>query len=53
MTPRELKALRAKLGISQQALADQLGVHIMTVWRWEAGKTPISQLAAKLIQTLH
>ena len=34
----DLKALRARLGLSQGELADLLGVHAMTVSKWERGK---------------
>ena len=30
--------LRVVLGLTQKRLADLLGVHLMTVWRWEAGR---------------
>ena len=36
MTPHECKAIRLQLGLSQQALADALGVHRNTVGRYEA-----------------
>lgn len=32
----EVKAIRTKLGLSQKALADRLGVHQSQVSRWEA-----------------
>lgn len=37
MTPAELKATRARLGLSQPALARLLGVHPLTVSKWERG----------------
>ena len=36
--PELLRALRAKLNLSQEQLADRLGVSFATVNRWEAGK---------------
>lgn len=35
MTPEEIRAFRERLGLSIDALAERLGVHGMTVWRWE------------------
>lgn len=52
MTPSDLKTLRAKLGLSQQALADRLGVARNTVTRWEMGLHPISPTAQKLLRLL-
>lgn len=34
-----LRELRAKLGISQQGLADYLGCSVASIHRWESGKT--------------
>ena len=36
-----LKAARQKAKLSQQALADEIGVHFRTVQNWEKGTTPI------------
>ncbi len=52
MTPGDLKTLRAALGLSQQALAEQLGVTRNTVTRWEMGMHPIPTLAANLLATI-
>jgi DNA-binding transcriptional regulator YiaG len=52
MTTTQLRTIRTKLGLSQAQLAARLGVHLMTVWRWEAGKVPISPLAQNLLKTL-
>lgn len=52
MTPKDLKQLRAKLGLSQQALAGKLGVSRNTVNRWEMGTRAISPMAERLIRTL-
>lgn len=52
MTPRELKAIRASLGWSQQRLAEALGVQRNTVNRWEMGTRAISGMAVKLLATL-
>jgi transcriptional regulator with XRE-family HTH domain len=32
-----LKAIRVKAEVSQQALADALGIHQVTIARWESG----------------
>ena len=37
MTGKELRELRARAGLTQQALADALGVSQTTVWSWESG----------------
>ncbi len=38
MTPKAIKAVRAKHGLTQEALAQILGVSFTTVNRWEHGK---------------
>lgn len=35
-----LKSIREALGMSQQEMAQRLGVAVSTVSRWETGKTP-------------
>lgn len=37
MTPAEIVALRRGLALTQHELADLLGVHAMTVSKWERG----------------
>jgi DNA-binding transcriptional regulator YiaG len=37
MNPAELKAARARLGVTQEQLAIELNVHRLSVIRWEAG----------------
>jgi len=37
MTPAEIQPLREKLGLSQVQLAQLLGVHPLTVSKWERG----------------
>lgn len=40
LTPAQLVAdLRGRIGATQSQLAERLGVHLNTVWGWEAGKT--------------
>lgn len=48
----DVKALRKKLGISQDALAAQLGVVGATVRRWESGKSRPSTLALRQLARL-
>lgn len=45
--PEYIKLLRAKLGLTQQALADLLNVSFATVNRWENGQTKPSNLSIK------
>lgn len=45
MTPADLKAAREALGLSQNGLAERLGVSQSTVSRWEAGLMPIERPA--------
>lgn len=37
--PDRLAALRKQKGLTQQALADQVGVHVIQIRRYEGGKT--------------
>src|SRR5215471_8191575 len=41
MTPAELRAERKALGLTQAALASELGVATNTIARWERGEMPI------------
>jgi len=52
MTSTALKKFRARLGLTQRALAARLGVDRHTVKRWEMGTRAISPMAVKLLQTL-
>lgn len=38
MNPADLKAWRTRMGWSQERLAEALGVHYMTVSKWERGE---------------
>lgn len=52
MKPREIRALRRRLGLSQQAFAERLGVSIQSVHCWETGKRKPSRLALKVLDRL-
>lgn len=50
--PEKIKELRADLGLTQQALAEKLGVSFATVNRWENGQTKPSQLSWSQLRQL-
>ena len=50
--PQLLKSLRKKLGLSQEELAQKLGVSFTSVNRWENEQTKPSKLARRQIETL-
>lgn len=50
--PEQIKRLRARLGLTQVALAQRLGVSFPTVNRWENGKSRPSQLSRQAILDL-
>jgi transcriptional regulator with XRE-family HTH domain len=52
MTGDELKHYRAILRSTQEDLADELGVHPMTVSRWERETVAIPAPVAKLVEML-
>jgi putative transcriptional regulator len=52
MTGFDVKKLRIKLGLTQEQLAQLLGVSWITVNRWERNKCNPSPLAAEKLQTL-
>jgi repressor LexA len=47
--PTEVKRIRAELGFTQEQLAGELGVHRVTVARWEAGDRGIPEPVARLL----
>lgn len=51
-TPEEIKALRKQLGLSQEALAEKLGVSFSTVNRWERGHRAPTKLALLRLEAL-
>lgn len=52
MTAVEIRALRGKLGWTQMALAEAVGVTSNTVARWERGEMAISEPASRLLQKI-
>src|SRR2546430_5214908 len=50
MTPKQLRQARKGLALTQQALADRLGVHVQTVKKWEGGERRISEPVALLLR---
>src|SRR3989304_2566491 len=47
-----IRRLRGRFGLTQQALADRLGVSFATVNRWENGQTNPSRLYGAQLQKL-
>jgi transcriptional regulator with XRE-family HTH domain len=45
MTRIELRDARRRLGLSQTALGELLGVRMRTIARWERGVTPVPEWA--------
>lgn len=52
MTGPEIKTLRLKLGYSQDALAQRLGVCRRTVMRWEKGYYAPRSVSARMLKAL-
>jgi DNA-binding transcriptional regulator YiaG len=52
MDKETIKELRHKLGLSQEGLARNLGVSVITVRRWEKGSFKPSPLALLRIEEL-
>jgi ERCC4-related helicase len=50
--PDRIKRVRGRLGLTQQALAQRLGVSFATVNRWENGQTKPSQLSWNQLRQL-
>jgi len=48
MNAKDVKRIRAKLGLSQSQFADLLGLSVRTVQHWEQGQTPGAPAAALL-----
>jgi transcriptional regulator with XRE-family HTH domain len=52
MTGIEIRALRRKLGCTQAALAEALGVTSNTVARWERDEMAISEPTLRLLEKI-
>lgn len=52
MTPKQVVALRKKLGLTQAQLARKLGVDRAAVNQWEAGTRTPSGIAVKFMELL-
>lgn len=52
MMPEEIKALRDRLGWTQEQMARELGVSWTTVNRWENGRVKPSRLAVLALERL-
>ena len=52
MIGKEFKRKRSALGLTQVQLANQLGVSVTTVARWERGERTISEPVARLLTLL-
>lgn len=56
LKPDQIKAIRAKLGLSQEELAEQLGYtgsyRRQKVYRLEAGAEPVDYLRANLLRAM-
>jgi len=53
MRGKELKAIRARLKLTQRELAEQIGVTPNTVARWERDEITIREPMARLIQSVY
>jgi len=51
-TPEKIRALRERLGLTQQALAVRLGIAVTAISRWENGKHTPSPMACKSLDSL-
>ena len=47
-----VKKLRKKLGKTQKEFGEMLGVHVVTIIRWESGSFNPSKMAVKLLDTI-
>lgn len=52
MTPADLRALRAALGLTQLQLADRLGVSVDAIRHWEHGRRSIPEPVRRLLVSL-
>lgn len=52
MTPDEIKALRKSLGVSQEGLAQMIGIGVKAVHYWENGKSKPNRLAVEKLKLI-
>ena len=52
MTAQQLKQARQRLGLTQAAMANAMGIGTRKLERWEGGHSPISQEGARLVEML-
>jgi DNA-binding transcriptional regulator YiaG len=52
MTPQQIKAIRKRLGLTQQKLADMIAASQVTVARWETGVNEPKGAYLKALQEL-
>jgi len=52
MTPLEIKSIRKRLNLTQEAFAMVVGVSFVTINRWEKGLNPPSRLAVEKMNKL-
>jgi transcriptional regulator with XRE-family HTH domain len=52
MSGKQVRAVRIRLKLTQQQLAEKLGVTRVTIARWELGLIGMRQSAARLLQFL-
>ena len=52
MTGPDLREARQSLGLTQQELADRLGVSRASVNRWETGAWPVPQMVTMAVSVL-
>ena len=50
--PEEMKRIREALGMTQEEFADEIGVHRVTVAKWEGGDRTIPEPVARLVQRI-
>ena len=51
-SPMDVKALREKLGLTQEQMSRELDVSFKTVNRWERGRSKPSRMAQRLLVEL-
>lgn len=52
MSASEIKAIRLRLGLSQAGFAAGIGVHVMTVSRWERGWSKPTPETIRLLKAM-